>query len=91
MGSSAGFESATRSEALRIWLLGGFRVSIGSRTIRQDEWRLKKAAALLKLLTLAPNHRLDREQAMDLLRRSTMANARCCIRTSTISTFHDVP
>jgi DNA-binding SARP family transcriptional activator len=67
MSSSASFEDATWSEAVRVWLLGGFRVSVGSRTIRQDEWRLKKAAALVKLLALAPNHRLHREQAMEFL------------------------
>lgn len=43
-------------------------VSVGSRTIRQDEWHLKKAAALVKLLALAPDRR-RREQAMDLLAR----------------------
>ena len=55
------------SETLRIWLLGGFRVGVGSRTIPQDAWRLRKAAALVKLLALAPGHRLHREQVMDLL------------------------
>src|SRR5215207_1668985 len=48
-------------------MLGGFRVTIGSRTIVQDAWRLRKGAALVKLLALAPGHRLHREQAMDLL------------------------
>jgi two-component SAPR family response regulator len=55
-------------EAVRIWMLGGFRISVGSsRSIGEDEWRLKKAASLLKLLALAPGHRLHREQVMDLL------------------------
>src|SRR5215210_156173 len=54
-------------EAVRVWLLGNFKVSIGSRTVGGDAWRLKKAAALVKLLALAPGHRLHREQAMDLL------------------------
>ena len=54
-------------EAVRIRLLGGFSVSVGSRTIRQEEWRSKKAATLVKLLALAPGHRMHREQAMDLL------------------------
>ena len=54
-------------ETVRIWLFGGFRVSVGSRTIRQDEWRLRKAASLVKLLALSPGHRLHREQIMDLL------------------------
>jgi hypothetical protein len=33
-----------KRKAVRVWLLGGFRVSVGSRTITQDVWRLKKAA-----------------------------------------------
>jgi hypothetical protein len=32
-----------KREAVRIWLLGGFRVSVGSRTVEDDEWRLRKA------------------------------------------------
>ena len=59
--------SGVASEAVRIKLLGGFSVSVGSRTIRHDEWRLRKAAALMKLLALAPGHRLHREQLVDLL------------------------
>ena len=54
-------------ETVRIWLLGGFSVSVGSRTLRHEEWRSKKAATLAKLLALAPGHRVHREQAMDLL------------------------
>jgi DNA-binding SARP family transcriptional activator len=54
-------------EAVRVWLLGGFRVAVGTRTIEEDAWRLRKAAALVKLLALAPGHRLHREQTMDLL------------------------
>ena len=54
-------------EALRIRLLGGFRVSVGSRIVGENGWRLKKAKSLLKLLALAPGHRMHREQAMDLL------------------------
>jgi hypothetical protein len=51
-------------EAVRIGLLGSFRVSVGSRTLGEDGWRLRKAASLVKLLALAPNHRLHREQVM---------------------------
>jgi hypothetical protein len=39
-------------EAVRIKLLGGFSVSMGSRTIRPEEWRSKKAVTLVKFLTL---------------------------------------
>jgi DNA-binding SARP family transcriptional activator len=52
---------------VRIWLLGGFRVSVGSRSIGEEEWRLRKAASLMKFLALTPGHRLHREQAMELL------------------------
>src|SRR5829696_7804635 len=54
-------------EAVRIWLLGGFWVSVGLRTIEEGQWRLKKAASLIKLLALAEGHRLHREQVMALL------------------------
>ena len=52
---------------MRVWLLGGFRVSVGARSIEDGGWRLRKAASLVKLLALAPGHRLHRERAMDLL------------------------
>lgn len=32
-----------RSEPVRIKLLGGFSVSVGSRRIQHNEWRLRKA------------------------------------------------
>jgi DNA-binding SARP family transcriptional activator len=48
-------------------LLGGFSVSVGARVLEENAWRLKNAAALVKLLALAPDHRLHREQVMDLL------------------------
>ena len=54
-------------ETLRAWLLGGFRDSVGPRTIEDKDWRLKKAAGLVKPLALAPNHRIHRKQVRDLL------------------------
>ena len=56
-----------RPEPMRVWLLGGFRVSVGARTVEDEKWRVRKAASLVKLLALAPDHRLHREQAMDFL------------------------
>jgi DNA-binding SARP family transcriptional activator len=53
--------------ALRIGLLGGFSVSVGHRKVDEGAWRLRKAANLVKLLALAPGHRLHRERVMDLL------------------------
>ena len=54
-------ETGGKRKAVRVWLLGDFRVSAGSRTIHQEAWRLRKAAALVKLLALAPDHRMHRE------------------------------
>jgi hypothetical protein len=52
---------------LRIELLGPFRVSVGGRAVTDVAWRRRKPAALVKLLALAPAHRLHREQIMDAL------------------------
>ena len=52
---------------LRIDLLGGFRVAIGARAVPAGAWRRSKAAGLVKLLALAPAHRLHRERAMEAL------------------------
>ena len=54
-------------EAVRVELLGGFRVSVGARTIMEEEWRLRKAGSLVKLLALTRPHRLHREQILTLL------------------------
>src|SRR5215204_2890781 len=54
-------------ESVRIRLLGGFSVSVGSRTIEGSAWRLRKAASLVKLLALSSGHRMHREQVMDIL------------------------
>ena len=56
-----------RLESMRLWLLGGFRVFVGSRTIEENAWRLRKATSLVKLLALSPGHRLHHVQDMDLL------------------------
>jgi DNA-binding SARP family transcriptional activator len=48
-------------------LLGRFEVSAGSRVIREEEWRLRKAASLFKVLAISRNHRHHREQVMEML------------------------
>src|SRR5215216_296089 len=63
----ANVEGVKRPEVVRVWLLGGFRVSVGSRLLGESAWRRRKAAALIKLLSLATGHRLHREQAMEYL------------------------
>jgi predicted ATPase/DNA-binding SARP family transcriptional activator/DNA-binding CsgD family transcriptional regulator len=76
-----------KAEAIRVWMLGGFRVSVGSRNIEAKQWRLRKSAALVKLLALAPGHRLHREQIMDRLwpdsgKRSASNNLRQIAHTA---------
>ena len=65
--SSSRLTFGTDLDVLRVRLLGGFCVSVGSRTIQQNTWRFRKVAALVKLLTLAPRHRLHREQVVEAL------------------------
>jgi DNA-binding SARP family transcriptional activator/tetratricopeptide (TPR) repeat protein len=50
-----------------IWLLGGFRVAVDGRPVAAEAWRRRPAAALVKLLALAPGRRLSGERAADLL------------------------
>ena len=64
-GGSAHPENAPA--VTRIRLLGDFEVSVETRKVEDASWRLRKAASLVKLLALAPGHRLHRERAMDLL------------------------
>jgi hypothetical protein len=54
-------------DTMRVWLLSEFRVSSGVRTIDNNAWGLRKAAAIVKLLALSPGHRLHREQVIDIL------------------------
>lgn len=55
------------SPLLRIFVLGGFRVEVGDQRLDASVLRLRAAQQLLKLLALAPDHRLHREQVLDLL------------------------
>ena len=52
---------------MQITLLGGFEVLIDGRRVSPTEWRRRQAAALVKLLALAPGRILHREQVMDAL------------------------
>jgi DNA-binding SARP family transcriptional activator len=55
------------SNGLRITLLGSFGVGVGAEPVPNEAWRRRKPAALLKILALAPGHRMHRERLMDLL------------------------
>src|SRR4051794_18480164 len=50
-------------------LLGGFAAAVGGEPVPERAWRPRKARALVKLLALAPAHRLHREQVLDALWR----------------------
>ena len=52
---------------LRVELFGSFRVSVDGHQVDQAAWHRKKPAALIKLLALAPAHRLHRAQLIDAL------------------------
>ncbi len=65
-----GVESATGADTndeLRIWLFGEFRVAVEGHEVPTTAWSRSKARSLVKLLALAPGHRLHREQLMDWL------------------------
>ena len=52
-----------------VTLLGGFSTAVDGVSVDPGAWRLRKARELIKLLALAPGHRLHREQVMDVLWR----------------------
>ena len=52
---------------LHCTLLGKFSLLCGEKSLTADQIHLHKARDLLKLLALAPNHRLYREEVLDLL------------------------
>jgi predicted ATPase len=54
---------------ISVVLLGGFAAAVDGSPVPETAWRLKKARELVKLLALAPGHRLHREQVMDVLWR----------------------
>jgi predicted ATPase/DNA-binding SARP family transcriptional activator len=58
---------ASPGPELHIDLLGGFRVAAGERMVDESAWRLRTARGLVKLLALAPEHRLHREQVIEAL------------------------
>jgi DNA-binding SARP family transcriptional activator len=67
-----------------IQLLGGFAVAVDGQPVEADAWRHRRGADLVKLLALAPGHRLHREQVMaslwpDLESGAASANLRKAI------------
>jgi predicted ATPase len=52
---------------ISIKLFGGFGAARGGVEVAASAWRLRKGRELVKLLALAPGHRLHREQLMEAL------------------------
>jgi DNA-binding SARP family transcriptional activator/predicted negative regulator of RcsB-dependent stress response len=52
---------------VEIELLGRFSVAVNGISISGDAWRSRRAADVVKLLALAPNHRIHRVQIMEAL------------------------
>jgi predicted ATPase/DNA-binding SARP family transcriptional activator len=53
--------------AVQIRLFGAFSVRVGEVVVPEGAWRLRKAKSLVKLLALAPERRVHRERATELL------------------------
>jgi DNA-binding SARP family transcriptional activator len=60
-------QPAPRLAPLRVRTLGGFAVWRGETLLPAEHWTSRRAATLFKCLLGAPGHRLQREQAIDLL------------------------
>ncbi len=54
-------------DAVQIRLFGAFSVRVGQEVVPEGAWRLRKAKSLVKLLALAPEGRVHRERATELL------------------------
>ena len=63
----ADYATSNQPEQLRIYLFGDFRVSVGEKEIDSNHWRSRKARNLIKLLALSHDHRMHKEQLMDML------------------------
>lgn len=53
------------SSMMRICLLGGFRVAGNGEALTGSAWRSQRVAMIIKLLALAPNYTLHREQIFE--------------------------
>jgi predicted ATPase/DNA-binding SARP family transcriptional activator len=60
-------ETVAHQPAIRIRLLGSFEIDVDGRRVATAGWRLRKAEDLVKILALAPGHRLHRDQLIDVL------------------------
>src|SRR4051795_11439994 len=52
---------------VQIRLFGAFEARVGDEVVPEGAWRLRKGKSLVKLLALAPERRVHRERATELL------------------------
>src|SRR4051794_41502626 len=65
---TADFQPSPRTRSgLWLQLLGGFAAWVDGARVDDGAWRRRKVSRLVKLLALAPDHRLHREQVECLL------------------------
>jgi DNA-binding SARP family transcriptional activator/pimeloyl-ACP methyl ester carboxylesterase len=60
-------EDSQTMDRVQVLLLGRFEVCVGEHPVPAAAWRQRRARDLVKLLALAPDHRLHRERAIDAL------------------------
>jgi predicted ATPase/DNA-binding SARP family transcriptional activator/DNA-binding CsgD family transcriptional regulator len=68
-------DSSSAHQMVRIHLLGELRVVIGDQITSDAMWRHRPSRSLLRGLALAPNHRLSRDQALNLVGRAESPEA----------------
>ena len=83
---NAAMEEIASAAEVHVALLGGFSVTVNGQPV-PDRWRLRKAKTLVKLLALAPGHRLHRDIVSDSCGRiaSRRRQPTTCIRSCTPS------
>jgi DNA-binding SARP family transcriptional activator len=54
-------------QQLEVRLLGAFEVLVDSQPVPADAWAQRRAADLVKLLALAPGHRIPRDEVLEAL------------------------
>ncbi len=52
---------------IEVELLGAFQVRVGAREVSSDDWPGRRASELVQLLSLAPGHRLLRDEVIEAL------------------------
>src|SRR5688500_16001544 len=67
LAPDAGPARSTLDGRLRLQLMGDVRVVVDDRESDASGWKLRKAAAIVKLLALDPSRQLHHEQLMEWL------------------------